>query len=171
MRGVGDYSSFFAKAPPIGPKYNTAIDALRTVMNPKRQPAAVYDYVAGHLRSSFPHYSWVGIYLLEGEVLRLAAWKGEHATEHAEIPLGQGICGLAARTKEIVVVPDVSKDDRYLECFPTTKSEVVVPIVADGRVFGEIDIDSDGLDAFGPKDTQFLKVVADDLARYLKGRG
>jgi len=43
--------------------------------------------------------------------------------------------------------------------------------VADGRVFGEIDIDSDGLDAFGPKDTQFLKVVADDLARYLKGRG
>jgi len=171
MRGVGNYSTFFSKAPPIGPKYNTSIETLRIVIDPKRQPAAVYDFVAGHLRSSFPHYSWVGIYLLEGEVLRLAAWKGERATEHAEIPIGQGICGLAARTKETVVVPDVSKDDRYLACFPTTKSEIVVPIVADGHVFGEIDVDSDRLDAFGPQDTQFLKVVADDLARYLKGRG
>jgi len=170
MRGVGDYSSFFARAPPIGPKYNISIDALRTVMNPKRLPAAVYDFVVGHLRSSFPYYSWVGIYLLDRDLLKLAAWKGEHATEHTEIPIGQGICGLAARTKETVVVPDVSKDDRYLSCFPSTKSEIVVPIVADGHLFGEIDVDSDRLDAFGHQDTQFLQVVAGDLARYLKGR-
>ncbi len=170
MRGVGDYSSFFAKAPPIGPKYNIAIDAMRTVMNPKRPPAAVYDYVAGHLRSSFPHYSWVGIYLLDGDVLRLTAWKGERATEHTAIPVGQGICGLAARTKETVVVPDVSKDERYLACFPSTKSEIVVPILADGHVLGEIDIDSDQLDAFRPQDEQFLTVVAADLARYVNGR-
>lgn len=171
MRGVGDYSSFFSKPPSIGPKYNTSIDALRTVMNPKRPPAAVYDYVAGHLRSSFPHYSWVGIYLLEGDLLTLAAWKGERATEHTSIPVGQGICGLAARTKETVVVPDVSKDDRYLACFPNTRSEIVVPIVSDGRVLGEIDIDSDQLDAFQAQDERFLSVVADDLARYAKGRG
>lgn len=171
MRGVGDYSSYFGKAPRIGPTYNAAIETLRTVMNPKRPPAAVYDFVASHMRSTFPHYSWVGLYLLEDNTLRLAAWKGERATEHTSIPVGEGICGLAARTKETVVVPDVSKDDRYLACFPSTKSEIVVPIQADGRVLGEIDIDSDALDAFTPKDRQFLEVTADDLARYLKARG
>ncbi|MGI0149378.1 MAG: hypothetical protein ACREDF_07600, partial [Thermoplasmata archaeon] len=77
MRGVGNYSTFFSKAPTIGPKYNASIETLRAVIDPKRHPPAVYDFVAGHLRSSFPHYSWVGIYLLDGETLKLAAWKGE----------------------------------------------------------------------------------------------
>lgn len=170
MRGVGNYSSFFSKVPSIGPKYNTSIETLRTVIDPKRLPPAVYDFVAGHLRSSYPHYSWVGIYLLDGDVLKLAAWKGDQPTEHTTIPVGQGICGLAARTRETVVVPDVAKDDRYLSCFPSTKSEIVVPIVSDHQVFGEIDVDSDQLDAFRPQDAKFLGIVADDLARYLKAR-
>lgn len=171
MRGVGNYSTFFTKAPVIGPKYNTTIEALRIVIDPKRPPGAVYDFVAGHLRSVFARYNWVGIYLLDGETLKLAAWKGEQATEHTAIPIGQGICGLAARTKETVVVADVSKDPRYLACFPGTKSEIVVPIQEDGRVLGEIDIDSDTLDAFTAQDRQFLEVVANDLARYLKAKG
>jgi GAF domain-containing protein len=170
VRGVGNYSTFFAKAPIMGPKYNTSLDALRIVIDPKRLPAAVYDYVANHLRSSFPHYTWVGVYLLEGETLKLAAWRGPAATDHTAIPIGQGICGLAARTRETVVVPDVSKDPRYLACFPNTKSEIVIPIQSDGTVYGEIDIDSDTLDAFSTHDRQFLGVVADDLARYLKAR-
>lgn len=170
MRGVNNFSSF-AKAPAIAPRYNQAVEALRVVIDPKRPPAAVLDFVAGHLRDSFPNFHWVGVYLLEGETLRLAAWKGPHPTEHVAIPLGQGICGLAARTKETVVVPDVSKDPRYLACFPNTRSEIVVPIQAEGRVYGEIDIDSDALDAFGLHDRQFLEVVAGDLARYLARRG
>jgi|SRR5437899_2444854 len=171
MRGVGNYASFFSKAPPIGPKYNGTIEAMRIVIDPKRPPPAVLDFVAGHLRATFPHYSWVGIYLLDGETLRLGAWKGEQVTEHVAIPIGQGICGLAARTRQTVLVPDVSKDPRYLACFPNTKSEIVVPIQTDGRVFGEIDIDSDALDAFTPQDRQFLEVVAGDLAFYLKAKG
>lgn len=171
MRGVGNYGTFFTKAPRIGPRHNSSIETLRTVIAPKRPPAAVYDFVLGHLRTAFPRYSWAGIYLLEGDTLRLAAWKGDQETEHAAIPVGQGICGLAALKGETVVVPDVSKDDRYIACFPTTRSEIVVPIVADGRVLGEIDIDSDALDAFTPEDRQFLEVVAHDLARYLMERG
>lgn len=171
MRGVGDYSSFFSKAPNLGSQYNTALDALRTVIDPKRVPPAVYDFVVGHLQGVFPHYSWVGIYLVEGETLRLVAWKGPKATEHTAIPIGEGICGLAARTKETVVVPDVTKDQRYLACFPSTKSEIVVPILADGRVLGEIDVDSEVPDAFNDRDRRFLEVLADDLSRYLKSRG
>ena len=171
MRGVGNYSTFFSKAPQIGPRYNATIEAMRVVIDPKRVPAAVLDFVVGHLKSSFPQFSWVGIYRLDGETLNLAAWKGPQATEHVAIPLGQGIRGLAARTRETVVVPDVSKDPRYLACFPSTKSEIVVPIMADGTVFGEIDIDSDTPDAFSAHDRQFLEVVAEDLGRYLKVKG
>lgn len=170
MRGVGNYSTFFRKAPMIGPKYNNLIETMRVVIDPKRPPAAVYNYVVGQLRSAFPHYTWVGIYLLEDETLQLAAWKGDQATEHTSIPIGRGICGLAARTRQTVVVPDVSKDERYLACFPNTKSEIVVPIRDDGLVYGEIDIDSDALNAFTPQDRQFLEAVADDLARYAKDK-
>src|SRR2546425_5965921 len=77
MRGVGNYSSFFTRAPSIGAKYNTAIEAMRVVIDPKRPPVAVLDFVTCHLRSSFPHYSWVGVYRLEGDVLKLSAGKGE----------------------------------------------------------------------------------------------
>ena len=58
-----------------------------------------------------------------------------------------------------------------MACFPSTRSEIVVPLLADDRVYGEIDIDSDAFDAFTAQDRQFLEVVADDLARYLKARG
>ncbi len=170
MKGVGNYSSFFTKAPSIAPKYNASIDAMRIVIDPKRPPAAVLDFVAGHLRDGFPHYSWVGIYRLEGDTLALAVWKGPQATVHVAIPVGQGICGLAVRTGETVVVPDVSKDPRYLACFPSTRSEIVIPIRADGRVYGEIDIDSDALDAFTPQDRRFLEVVAADLGAYFKAK-
>ena len=171
MRGVGNYATFFRKAPSISPKHNSTLEALRIVIDPKRPPPAVFDFVVSHLRSTFPHYSWVGIYVLEGETLTLSAWRGAQATEHVSIPIGQGICGLAARTKETVVVPDVSKDPRYLACFPNTRSEIVVPIHADGRVYGEVDVDSDALDAFGEPDRRFLEVVSADLALYLKTRG
>jgi len=116
----------------------------------------VCDEVVRHLRASYPHYDWVGIYMIEGDVLRLWAWDGPEATEHTEIPLHAGVCGWAASTGQIANVPDVSRDDRYLQCFLNTKSELVVPIRHGERVYGEIDIDSDRLAAFGEEDERFL---------------
>jgi GAF domain-containing protein len=76
------------------------------------------------------------------------------------IPVGQGICGAAAATGQTEVVDDVNADERYLACFPSTSSEIVVPIAYDGRVVGEIDIDSDRPAAFGQDDRVFLERVA-----------
>ncbi|PSN84377.1 hypothetical protein B9Q11_00140 [Candidatus Marsarchaeota G2 archaeon ECH_B_SAG-F08] len=121
-----------------------------------------------YLRSNFRAYSWVGVYLLEGDTLVLNAWSGKKATEHTKIPIGMGLCGLAARTKQTVVVGDVSKDPRYLSCFPETKSEIVVPIIdSNGKVLGEIDIDSEELNAFDQSDKRFLEKVAEKLASFL----
>lgn len=80
------------------------------------------------------------------------------------IPVGQGICGAAAATGRTEVVDDVNADPRYLACFPSTRSEIVVPISHEGRVVGEIDIDSDRPAAFGQADRAFLERVAELIA-------
>lgn len=112
----------------------------------------------------FEHYSWVGIYLVEGDDLVLGPWQGPEATEHVRIPVGQGVCGAAAASGRTEIVDDVNADPRYLSCFPSTRSEIVVPIAHEGRVVGEIDIDSDRPAAFGEDDQAFLERVAELLA-------
>ncbi|MBI3859973.1 MAG: GAF domain-containing protein [Thaumarchaeota archaeon] len=117
-----------------------------------------------YLNGSVPAYSWVGVYSVEGKDLVLDAWSGPAATEHTRIPLGKGVCGFAAKAGRTEIVSDVSKDPRYLSCFVSTKSEIVVPIHAGGKVVGEIDIDSDHKDAFSTLDREFLEAVAARLA-------
>ena len=112
------------------------------------------------LHDRFDHYSWIGIYLVEGNDRVLGPWKGPQATEHVRIPVGQGICGAAAASGRTEIVDDVNADPRYLACFPSTRSEIVVPISFQGRVVGEIDIDSDAPAAFGDADREFLERVA-----------
>jgi len=112
------------------------------------------------LNSSVPTYSWVGVYLVEGKDLVLDAWAGPAATEHTRIPIGKGVCGFAAKAGRTEIVSDVSKDPRYLQCFLSTKSEIVVPISNQGSVIGEIDVDGDQLDAFSSLDREFLEAVA-----------
>jgi L-methionine (R)-S-oxide reductase len=118
------------------------------------------------LQAGFEHYSWVGIYLVEGGDLVLGPWQGPEATEHVRIPVGQGVCGAAAASGRTEIVDDVNADPRYLACFPSTRSEIVVPIAHEGRVVGEIDIDSDRPAAFAEEDRAFLERVADLLAPY-----
>lgn len=118
------------------------------------------------LRAGVPHFNWVGVYMIEGgDMLALKAWDGPAATEHVRIPIGQGICGLAAREAKTVIVDDVNKDPRYLACFLNTRSEIVVPIFANGKVIGEIDIDSDRPAAFTKADQDLLETVAVELGR------
>ena len=133
--------------------------------------SALYDSVCRALHETLPDYTWVGIYLVEGHDLVLAAWQGPAATAHVRIPIGEGICGYAAAHGESIIVPDVSRDSRYLQCFLDTRSEIVVPIIGEeGRVLGELDVDGRRLDAFGPDDRALLEFVAQRLADVAAGR-
>jgi L-methionine (R)-S-oxide reductase len=115
------------------------------------------------LQRERPHYNWVGIYLLENGELVLGPYVGK-PTPHTRIPLNKGICGAAASTGMTVIVDDVNADPRYLACSLETCSEIVVPIVRDGRVMGEIDIDSDQPSAFTADDQELLERIASILA-------
>jgi L-methionine (R)-S-oxide reductase len=126
----------------------------------ERGEGDVLKQVVDALQDEVEHYSWVGIYLVEGDDLVLGPWRGPQATEHVRIPVGHGVCGAAAASGVTEIVDDVNADPRYLACFPSTRSEIVVPIAREGRVLGEIDIDSDRPAAFTDDDRVLLERVA-----------
>jgi len=128
-------------------------------------PAAIRKSVV-QLLNLEPTYSWVGLYLVKGAELRLDSWSGPAPTTHSAIPVGKGICGFAAKSGRTEIVSDVSKDPRYLQCFASTKSEIVVPVMSDGKVVAEIDIDGDIINAHSSVDREFLEALAAKIARF-----
>ncbi len=127
---------------------------------------ALLSEVVQLLHRERPRYHWVGVYLLRNQELVLGPYVGK-PTVHTRIPLDQGICGAAASTGKTLIVNDVHSDPRYLACSLETRSEIVVPIMRDGEVLGEIDIDSDEPAAFTPLDAELLDAVAEILAQVL----
>ena len=141
-------------------------ETLRAIEADRDDVQRVVDY----LQENVDHYSWVGIYVVQGSDLVLGPWRGPQATEHVRIPVGQGVCGAAAASGKTEIVDDVNADPRYLACFPSTRSEIVVPIHFEGAVIGEIDIDSDRPSAFDAGDRTFLEQVAELIAAAIATR-
>ena len=122
------------------------------------------------IAEQLPGYDWVGFYMLhpdDRETLVLGRFVGE-PTAHVRIPVTEGICGAAVASGETVIVDDVNADPRYLSCSISTKSEIVVPIYVQGKVAGEIDIDSHNPAAFAEADRQFLEVAARFVGAYIE---
>lgn len=125
------------------------------------------------IAKELPHYNWTGFYMFDpgdAETLVLGSFAGE-PTPHVRIPVSEGICGAAVATGETVVVDDVNADPRYLSCSIKTKSEIVVPIYAQGKVVGEIDIDSHAQAAFTEMDRRFLEEVARIVGAWVELHG
>ena len=113
-------------------------------------------------------YDWVGFYLADPEKERelvLGPFVGK-PTEHVRIPFGSGICGQSAETLETFLVEDVSKESNYLACSATVQSEIVIPIIKDGKFVAELDIDSDRIAGFGSEDRRVLEEICEDLTTY-----
>ena len=144
--------------------YNIAEEKINKITNTYSN---VLEKVVEFLYKNFKNYNWVGIYFVVGDVLILGPWRGKYATEHTEIPIGKGICGAAAKNGNTEIVHDVNSDDRYLSCFVSTKSEIVVPIKKGKKIIGEIDIDSDTPNAFTIDDKNFLEKIADMLIKHI----
>ena len=143
--------------------HDDVLSTIRSALGSERDATRAMELTVAALKDHLPGYSWVGIYLLDGNELVLGPYVGK-PSPHTRIPLGRGICGAAAAEKATIVVDDVSKDTRYLACSPDTKSEIVVPIMRGSDVLGEIDVDSDHPAAFGQRDRTLLEAVASLLA-------
>lgn len=120
------------------------------------------------LHEAEDRYNWVGIYLMRDKEEKL--WLHNYVgapTEHAEIEVGQGVCGTAVAEKANQIVQDVTEVENYLACNPKVKAEMVVLIRAGDEILGQIDIDSHEKGTFTDKDEEQVQSVADKLAEVL----
>lgn len=120
------------------------------------------------LQGKVETYDWVGFYMAhETEpTLHLKSQAGI-PTDHTVIPFGKGICGQVAVSNENFVVPDVKAQDNYIACSIHVKSEIVIPLFKDGKNIGQIDIDSNTIDAFNEHDERFLEWVNEQVSKLL----
>ncbi len=146
---------------------------LDRVAEGTRSVEELMSVIVARLMERLPKYDWVGFYMIEKgrggapDMLVLGPYIGA-PTPHTRIPLDQGICGAAASSGQTVVVDDVRQDPRYLACSLDTKSEIVVPVYARGRVVGELDIDSHSLAAFDAEDRRLVEHCAELVGRQLE---
>jgi GAF domain-containing protein len=155
---------------PMDPTIAGTKDAIESLAQAAKSADEFMHQTVKLLRRRMLKYHWVGFYMLEADsqppTLVLGPFEGA-TTTHTRIPLNQGICGAAASSGETVVVDDVLKDSRYLACSLQTKSEIVVPIFLNGRVVGELDIDSHFPAAFEKDDRELLEYCASLAAQQL----
>lgn len=114
------------------------------------------------MRDSAPTHNWVGFYLVDAADPNYLLL-GPHAgvfTPHVRIALNQGLCGAAASLGKTVAVNDVSKDTRYLMGAEQTKSEIIVPILVNGSVVAEFDINSFFKNTWTAEETAFVEQCA-----------
>ena len=155
------------------PQMLSLLSRLRELTSTAPSLDALQKAIVEAIAAEFPHYNWTGFYMLDPadpQTLLLGAFVGE-PTPHVRIPVTQGICGAAVASGETVVVDDVNADPRYLSCSIRTKSEIVVPIRAHGRVIGEIDIDSHTPAAFTAIDRGFLEETARIVGTWVEKHG
>ena len=116
------------------------------------------------VHESNPNFHWTGIYeLFPDGVLRLGPFIGV-PTDHVFISAGQGVCGSAVAEKRNKNIPDVTREPNYLACSSATKSELVVLIQKDDKIYAQIDIDSHNYNAFDEQIVAIVQKVADRLA-------
>ena len=106
--------------------------------------------------------NWAGFYIAEGGVLYLGPFQGKPAC--MRIPFGSGVCGTAAENRRTVIVDDVDSFPGHIRCSAESRSEIVVPILKDGKTVAVIDIDSPEYARFGREDAEELEKIAGDLA-------
>jgi L-methionine (R)-S-oxide reductase len=125
--------------------------------------------ITKRLHEKMTRYNWVGFYLVDpadANYLIVGPFTGSF-TPNARFPVNVGLCGAAASSGQVVVVHDVTADPRYLAGSSLVKSEIVVPIFANKKLAGELDIESYFSDTFTSAEQEFIEACAKVVAAYL----
>lgn len=139
--------------------------ALQALLAGEHDPLASCANFVAALYERVPRVNWLGLYIRRGDELVLGPFQGKPAC--VRIPLGRGVCGTAAERCETLCVADVHAFEGHIACDPDSRSEVVVPLMHDGEVYGVLDVDSPEPDRFAPDDVARLEAAATLLSTHL----
>jgi L-methionine (R)-S-oxide reductase len=138
--------------------YALILSQARALCADERDAVANAANLSALLFNSLPQVNWAGFYFLRGETLVVGPFQGRPAC--VRIPLGRGVCGTAAASRQTQVVADVNAFDGHIACDVDSRSEIVVPLVRNGTVVGVLDIDAPVPNRFDADDQYGLEAVA-----------
>lgn len=139
--------------------YAELASQLRGLLHGERDPIANAANMSALMMWNLPDLNWAGFYFMKDGELVLGPFQGKPAC--VRITMGKGVCGTAAATRQTQLVPDVHAFPGHIACDAASASELVVPLILDGRVLGVLDLDSPLLNRFDEND----RVGCEALAR------
>src|SRR6185503_15420755 len=137
--------------------YSDLLGQARALLHGERDFTANAANLAALIFHTLPDLNWAGFYWMKGGELVLGPFQGKPAC--VRIAIGKGVCGTAARDRKSIVVPDVDAFPGHIACDSASRSEVVVPVVAGGKVIGVLDLDSPLKGRFGDADARGLEAL------------
>jgi len=144
------------------PDYPTLAKTVRALTEGETDTVALMATVACEVHHADERFDWTGFYRVTGpDVLKIGPYQGGHGC--LVIPFSRGVCGAAARTRQVQLVPDVEAFAGHIACASATRSELVLPVVtASGELLGVFDIDSNQPDAFTQGDADALTAILNE---------
>lgn len=141
------------------PDYSALAATIRSLTDGETDEVALMATIACEVHHSDDRFDWTGFYRVTGpELLKIGPYQGGHGC--LVIPFSRGVCGAAARSGTVQLVPDVDAFPGHIACASSTRSEIVLPVFgARGRLIGVFDIDSDLPDAFTEEDARELATI------------
>ena len=135
--------------------YKLLLAQLEALLEGETNALANLSNASALLNQVLPHSVFTGFYLFDGNELILGPFQGGVSCVH--IALGKGVCGESAEKKQTIIVEDVTQHSNYISCDSRAKSEIVVPMVKDGRLLGVLDLDSALTDDYDKVDQEYLE--------------
>ncbi|OBZ17636.1 MULTISPECIES: GAF domain-containing protein [Bacillales] len=146
-------------------KYELAIRQLQALLDGETDVISNLANASALLNQFLDNINWVGFYIYRGNELVVGPFQGLPAC--VRIPLHRGVCGKAASERLTVRVGNVHEFPGHIACDSASQSEIVIPIIKDGELFGVLDIDSPVLDRFDEVDQHYLEKFVNQLITYL----
>lgn len=135
--------------------YQTINEQLSYLLEGEHNVLANLSNASALLKTSFPNTVFAGFYLFDGNELILGPFQG--GVSCVRIALGKGVCGESAASRQTVIVGDVKTYPNYISCDSSARSEIVVPMVKEGRLLGVLDLDSSLVDDYDELDQKYLE--------------
>lgn len=145
--------------------YNVLIPQIEYLIRNDEPVISNLANVSAVLNEAFTKISWVGFYLLKGDKLYLGPFQGKVAC--TVINVGSGVCGTSALQKETIIIDDVNTFTGHIACDSDSKSEIVVPLLYQDKIFGVLDVDSHKLASFNLHDKMYLETICRTITEKL----
>jgi len=149
--------------------YASLVVQLRSLLKGEHDFIANAANFSALLFNSLPNVNWAGFYFLQGDELVLGPFQGNPAC--VRLPMGQGVCGVAAQQCETIIVPNVHEFPGHIACDVASNSEIVVPLFDGERLLGVLDLDSPTIGRFDDQDAEGLNELVTVFVAHEEGLG